>query len=765
MSINVSNLEVDNRDYLSILQDLIDTIPTLTDKWETNDESDPGIALVKLMSMYGDMLSYNHDKAVLEVYPDTVTQRKNAAQIFGLIGYKMRWYQSSRCNAYLVNTNLKTATLPRYSTFSTDDNKVTYTYVGDANTGWLNLDSSSDPTATKKSYEVELVQGIPVKPTLVNDLLIPYNQNKEWHFAYNYNITKQDIIEDNRIYLWDTNVDEFSVTLVGNGNEWTQVENIDVLTSSGQFYEFKVDEDDRPYLKLVSYWKDYNPSGNFKVFYLLSAGVDGQIAVNALTHATSKVPIYDVATDTESDVSADILITNNQSTFGYGPETPQEARVEAAKYINTHDTLITLEDFTRAVKRLYGVANCYCTDKTNDPNPEDLTSLDLNIYIAETDDYAEAVLPEVYKNYVSNALLENKMIYLETNVILDGITYYIWNLIGKIYTKELVSEDRAQDIIIRINNKLRQTYALENMEFNNVINYVDIIDLILAADPLVKNVYLQPVEYINENTNELSTEEEITGKYTAYSTFTDHESKIIKTFYMNEDNELIDANDNILPYVYCEFNGNMYQMHLTEIVIEDQSKWVLANLDNDIFIDVLDGEKPIKFVAIDGNFDISTHGYYHDNNFYEDIEFTHLISPVANAYYTNLFDDEVYQYSNGSYVIQEYKGVRYIQNTIILNDRHGELITVKTPIYPGKFSIRIDSSLHTIYDNKNGEFDSDSGIFDNGKINYQTGDFYIELIRDINNITLIYNRNVINMAKFKSLDVLRFYVADECIKR
>ena len=40
-----------------------------------------GMVLIKLMSILGDMLFYNLDIQSLEVYPNTVIQRKNAVQL------------------------------------------------------------------------------------------------------------------------------------------------------------------------------------------------------------------------------------------------------------------------------------------------------------------------------------------------------------------------------------------------------------------------------------------------------------------------------------------------------------------------------------------------------------------------------------------------------------------------------------------------------------------------------------------------------------
>lgn len=95
-------LKYTSRDYQSIVVDLLDAIPSLTDTWTSREDSDPGIVLVKLMSALGDMLSYNFDKQALEYYAPTVTQRKNANKLFSLIGYPMHWYQASKTTVTLT---------------------------------------------------------------------------------------------------------------------------------------------------------------------------------------------------------------------------------------------------------------------------------------------------------------------------------------------------------------------------------------------------------------------------------------------------------------------------------------------------------------------------------------------------------------------------------------------------------------------------------------------------------------------------------------
>lgn len=97
-------LKYTSRDYDSISTDLIDAIPALTDTWTSREDGDPGIVLVKEMSAIGDMLSYNLDKQALEFYGPTVTQRKNAAKLFELVGYNMHWYRSALTTVKLTYT-------------------------------------------------------------------------------------------------------------------------------------------------------------------------------------------------------------------------------------------------------------------------------------------------------------------------------------------------------------------------------------------------------------------------------------------------------------------------------------------------------------------------------------------------------------------------------------------------------------------------------------------------------------------------------------
>ena len=73
-------LSYTNLDFSSIYTEVLDMTKQLTKDWDPSisDESDPGVILVKLSALLADKCNYNIDKNVLECFPESVTQEKNA---------------------------------------------------------------------------------------------------------------------------------------------------------------------------------------------------------------------------------------------------------------------------------------------------------------------------------------------------------------------------------------------------------------------------------------------------------------------------------------------------------------------------------------------------------------------------------------------------------------------------------------------------------------------------------------------------------------
>lgn len=662
-----------NKDYINILDDLINSIPGISSKWETTDVNDPGMILVKLMSILGDMLFYTQDMQSLEVYPGSVTLRKNAASIYKLIGYKMRWYKSALMDCNLINTYTASATVPRFCTFTTEDRKTTYCT-------FEQYELASNTTNNGIEQMVTLVQGIPVTPTRSSSDPYPAT-GKPWHSIYDYNYTIDDVV-NNRIYLKDTNVDQDHIILIDDQNEeWALEDNVYLTTAVGRFFEFGVDVNDRPYLELVDYWDNFNVK-KFKVFYLLSKGEDGQIIGDTLKYLTGNVWSRGGADGTiVYNVGNFISFTPYDSTLGYNPETPNEARKNSVAFQNTLDTLITLADFERATLREVGVANVRATDLTNDPGKmvtHLVGNINMDTEITVLEDYGETDVAEIidYKDYeilqnylagqtvlstyqmqladcnqdgvvdqadleclqayldgdymhsgytgrqeistrellggftvklyivreeawenwddetftsmILSDLQEYKILPLNIEVDLHSVNKYYWTIEGKFLTKQPLSRDDLQEILMSINRNLGQKYTLDKMNFNTAINYKDVIETILNTDNRILMVDLEPITYQDEFKNVI-TKEQLTGEYVQVIPMLKNNNPAYNLHY-----NVILENAPILP------GSVMIRINNGEYDLRDNNNGQIYNVDNVLehngSIDYSTGELDLEFV-------------------------------------------------------------------------------------------------------------------------------------------------------------------------
>ena len=672
---SAQKIDYTSKDYVAILDDLINSIPGITQKWNSTDQNDPGMILVKLMSIIGDMLFFNQDMQSLEVYPGSVTLRKNAASIYKLIGYKMRWYKSATLEANVINTFSNSATLPRFCTFKTDTG-ITYTTFDQ-------YELPSNMTNNGTETLVELVQGTPVTPVRTSSSPYP-EAGKSWHSIYGYNYTTDDII-NNRIYLKDNNIDQSHIILVDDQNEiWELRENIYLTTDVGRFFEFGVDVNDDVYIELVDYYTNFNIN-KFKIFYIKSNGESGQIYANTLKAITGNVWSRQGSDQNIYNVSSFIHFTHYDSTLGYNPETPDEARKNSVKYQNTMDTLITLADFERAVLREPGVANVRATDLTNDPgetiefsvgninmdytqsmengvtlrseiidqadynllsnyltdkskyplttyqlkladcnqdgevNEDDLKCLEyyikgdpadidktgyigiqkirdiemlngftVKLYILRND-IGEQMNEESFESMILSDLEDYKILPLSLKVDINSINKYYWTITGSFFTKQPLSRDELQSIIVRINNQLRFKYSVEKVNFNTLINYKEIIETILSVDSRILMVDLDPIVYKDYEGNEIS-KAELTGNYTYTEPQLNNKNDEQNLHY-----HFIIPGTPILPgSVMLKINGGQY-------TLRDNNNGHIYNVDNILTkkgdIDYITGEVDLQFNA------------------------------------------------------------------------------------------------------------------------------------------------------------------------
>lgn len=705
-------IEYTDKDYVNILDDLINSIPGITQKWNSSDANDPGMILVKLMAIVGDMLFYTQDMQSLEVYPDSVTQRKNAAAIYRLIGYKMRWYKSAEVQAKVINTYSQAATLPMFCTFTTENNGITYCNV----TKIYEIPSNMYNNGLESV--VTLTQGIPVTPVRVSSNPYP-EAGRPWHSIYGYNYTKDDII-NNRIYLPHSNVDQDHIILIDDQNEvWELKENIYLTDAVGRFFEFGVDVNDQPYIELIDYYGNFNVN-RFKLFYLITAGENGQIAANLLKNVTGNVWARDGSDiSTIYNVSGFIHFTNDASSEGYDPETPDEARKNSVKYLNTMDTLITLADFERATLREWGVANVRATDLTNDPGMEisyavgnvnmDRTAkpIDGQVVYSEIIDERDRDLVALYvQNPSLHPLTDYQKLLADANqdgeitqADVDCFTAYFngdYEHSGYIGTQQVKQIETLDSFVVKL-------YILRNeiAEHEDIDSYTNMIITDLESYKILPLTILVDLESIKKYYWSIQ------GKFLTKVPLSRDELQTI----------LVTIN-NTLRYKYSldkvNFNTLINYKEVIETILEVDSRILMVDLEPIIYLDS-EGEE------------------------------------VSKEQITGVYTQVITKQDTGNLDV-DLKYDFYLEHP---------------PILPGSVMIRINNGQYVLKDNNNGDiYNVDNVLVKKGHIDYITGEIQLQFLSELtSDIVVDYTHNETAIAVYENLSTQSFYFDSSSLEK
>lgn len=513
------NKSYTNKDFQSIYDEMLELVPKLTTKWNPSEsnEADPGVVLIKLMAALGDKLNYNIDKQVLEMFPGTVTQRKNARQLYDLIGYKMKWYRSAVVNvSFKLRTGIPTSDLPteniiipRFTQLTDANNQVSFVILNEVEIDITNQDAL---------YTVQAMEGV------INDLTI--NNEK--------NIKISDLDENNRVYFDATRIAENGIFIADSNSpnvfDWEQVDNIEAQPLGRKVFEFKVSADET--VAYIQFPYDMNSlveqMDSVIIKYITTNGSNGNIDRNILEKFSESI------TDSnniplESQVR---IIQELPAQFGADPETIDDAYKNSRLIIGTFNTLITRLDYQNYIRRLIVdnkplVSNVVVADRTNDINYtnkvvvlEDfrertvtgasisendyLTAYDIVLYMLEpSSTYDGAFLPietletkYQIEELVSDVKAVNQDLHLPTG---DGSTMYLFRnkfkLKGQIITSEKLTKDEALALENKIKEALQQKYSAYNVEFGKIIDYSDLVNFITSIDSRIKTVALDSPTY------------------------------------------------------------------------------------------------------------------------------------------------------------------------------------------------------------------------------------------------------------------------------
>lgn len=364
-----------SRDYESLLAEFKALIPKLTELWRPEADADPGVVLIKLLASAADMLGVNLDILANELFAPSVKQRKNAEKIFGLIGYELGWYTAARTEVTFTNSSdsdvsidfgfngANFCTLNAYADITNTSRVITYNILPMTNTYGAsesrsrravitdNLDVFADADAVKLKPG-EFVTRVAIEGELRN-YSVSVKQVKE----NNYIITLPSQHIDTTA-LWikarsSQNADDFLAT------QWIQVTSPAEFVTPEPRFAVTYDSYSNAQVQISNYLnqlEDYDDN-YLTVYWIDCSGVIGCVGTDVLTNFLPAKSANESAAEklTISNLSNTVELPNTYTVTGRSPETAKEAYFNSRNYINTFDSLVTLPDFNRFLKREAGV--------------------------------------------------------------------------------------------------------------------------------------------------------------------------------------------------------------------------------------------------------------------------------------------------------------------------------------------------------------------------------------------------------------------------
>ena len=368
-----------DRDYNSLMEDFWALVPKLTDLWKPEADADPGVVLGKFLASAADLLGVNVDYLANEVFAPSVVQRKDAEKIFGLIGYDLGFYTAARTEVTFTNNTSSSMTLD----------------FGFNGANFSTLTASTDITNTARVITYNILPmtssygdtGSRSRRSVIADFIDVFADTDPVTLASGESCTRVAIEGDLRSYtvqvsqvkqdnyvitLPSQHVDTTAIWLKGRSSlaatefdktQWIQVANVAEFDTPEPRYAVTYDNYSNAqitisnYLNQLTNYEDYY----LTVFWMDCSGVIGCVNADVLGNlifakqGQNINPTFQAGEILISNLSNTVELPHTYTVTGKSPETAKEAYHNSRNYINTWDSLVTLPDYTRFLKREAGV--------------------------------------------------------------------------------------------------------------------------------------------------------------------------------------------------------------------------------------------------------------------------------------------------------------------------------------------------------------------------------------------------------------------------
>lgn len=555
-----------SKDFQKIFPEMLDLIKKLTYRWDPSisNESDPGVILVKLNALINDKSNYNIDKAMLEYFPETVTQEQDAYSMFRQLGYYPKWFMSATTNAVFKykrsedDTSSGIVTIPIFTQLSDDSRSLVYTITGE--------DVSLDLSGENFSSPVGITQGTIHEYTINGDSLIRFS----------------DLDSKRRLYFDELNVAQNGIFIYNDGlkpqpkNFWKITDNIyseELVSIPGgetdNYFSFGLSRDlGRCYVEFAEDAEECI-GGGIHIMYLTSDGFDGNVPARGIDRLFENGSFEINETDPVQMISLseeNLIIRNEESAVNGGDsETIDEMYTGYKRTVGTFNTLVTIRDYINYVLSTGLVSNGFVCDRLDDiqssykivtldndidivkncvikdEGVDELSAYDLRMYLNKinTDPltsldsfhYTFDFVPSnsvIVKNITGNMIEYTKCVLHDFKNILkseqedkpenNGKIRFVgfrcvYEIDCKIIPQYDITTTQRKEIETNIRNNIYKNFCAQKLTYGIQTEYDDVYRTILESDERIKSVYLSDfaykIQYVYWNGNSFEVKEEL----------------------------------------------------------------------------------------------------------------------------------------------------------------------------------------------------------------------------------------------------------------
>lgn len=408
-----SLIKYTSRDYDSIMEDFWSLVPTMTELWKPEADADPGVVLSKFMASIADMLGVNVDWLANEMFAPSVTQRKNAEKLFGLIGYDLGWYTAAKTEVTFKNTGdmpitldfgfngNNFATVSALSDITGTARTINYNIIPLTNE-YGSQDSRAHRETTASNIDIFVSSDVVTLNGGESCTRLGIEGELRSYSISVSNIKKSKYV----VKLPSQHLDTTAIWVKAMNHErdaflstqWIQVPTPSDFVVPEPRFAVTYDNYSNAQIQFSNYLDQLdNYETNFiTVFWIDCSGVIGCVGNNVLSNLLLANSDYQRALDESGDLSISNLSNtverpHTYTVTGRSPETAKEAYVNSRNFINTWDSLITLPDYNRFLNREPGVDCGLVIDCQK--------ALDLNMAIYNNENLTDA---QKQKMYITN---------------------------------------------------------------------------------------------------------------------------------------------------------------------------------------------------------------------------------------------------------------------------------------------------------------------------------------------------------------------------